>query len=87
MATIEVHDLGRRAGRIVRQAHAKRQAIAITDGGRVIARLEPVLPEPPDPEAAAALLADMQRLAQQTGTWWPEGVSAVETVSEGRRDL
>ncbi len=86
MATMDVSELGRRAERVVRRAQRQRETITLTDSGRVIARIEPVTPEPPDAEAAAALLADMQRLAQETGRWWPDGVSAVETVSEGRRD-
>ena len=86
MATMDVHELGRRAERVVRRAHRQREAIIITDGGRVIARIEPVVP-PPDPEAAAALLADMQRLAERIGRQWPDGVSAVEALSEDRRDL
>ncbi len=87
MATIDVRELGRRAERVVRRAQRQREAITLTDGGRVIARIEPVTPEPPGAEAAAALLADMQRLAQRIGRQWPDGVSAVEALSQDRRDL
>ncbi len=82
-----MRELGRRAERVVRRAHRQREAITLTDGGRVIARIEPVAPEPPGAEAAAALLADMQRLAERIGRQWPDGVSAVEALSQDRRDL
>ncbi len=57
MATMDVSELGRRAERVVRRAQRQRETITLTDSGRVIARIEPVTPEPPG-AAAAALLAD-----------------------------
>ena len=85
MAMMDVRELGRRAERVVRRAHRQREAITLTDGGRVIARIEPAAPEPPGP--AAALLADMQRLAERIGRQWPDGISAVDALSQDRRDL
>lgn len=87
MLKVDVHRLGAEGERLVRVASEQRQAIVVTDGGRPIARIEPVDVEQPSLEAGEALLADMRRLATGIGTWWPADVGAVETVREGRRDL
>ena len=87
MRSVEIHQLGEAAERLVRQAHARGQIVVLTDAGQPIARIEPVASAQPSPEAGAALLADIQRLAAEIGRTWPPDVSAVEAVREGRRDL
>ena len=87
MLSVDVRRLGEEAERLVRRARKRRQAIVVTDEGRPIARIEPLVADQPSPEAGAALLADMQRLAVDVGRWWPSDASAVETIREGRRDL
>lgn len=46
---------------------------------------------PPDdrepPISAGQWLAEMEDLARDIGSLWPEGVSAVEAIQEQRRDL
>ena len=59
----------------------------VTHRGRVVARIVPVAA----PETAAsedgAVWSDIDRLAAEIGARWPAGVTAVDAVREGRRDL
>ena len=57
--------------------------IQITYRGEVVALLVPVA-RPPDPEEPQAWAA-LDHLAAEIGARWPEGISAAEAVSEGRR--
>jgi antitoxin (DNA-binding transcriptional repressor) of toxin-antitoxin stability system len=84
MLSVDVRRLGEEGERLVRRARKRRQAIVVTDEGKPIARIEPLETEQPGPEAGAALLADMQRIAADIGRWWPAGADAIGTVREMR---
>ena len=60
--------------------------IDFLEEGEVIARLLPV-PKLPAKRPDAEVWAAMDRLAEEISAYWPEGVSAVEAVREGRREL
>jgi antitoxin (DNA-binding transcriptional repressor) of toxin-antitoxin stability system len=85
--SIDIHHLGAMAERLVREAHARGQAVVVTDGGEPIARIDPLPSVQPPPEAGATLLADLQRFAADIETWWPADTTAVDAVREVRRDL
>jgi antitoxin (DNA-binding transcriptional repressor) of toxin-antitoxin stability system len=59
--------------------------VDITYRGEVIARIVPAAPLAPDPEALAAVWADIDQVAAEIGRRWPPTVSAAQAVSEGRR--
>jgi antitoxin (DNA-binding transcriptional repressor) of toxin-antitoxin stability system len=58
----------------------------ITFRGRAVARLVPVV-EPVANGDPQAFWAEVARLAEEIGSRWPEGVTAVEAVREQRREL
>ncbi len=87
MQSIGVRDLKERTSEILRQVREKGTGFEITYHGRVVARLSAVT-EPAeaarDPEA---FWQNWDRLSEAIGAHWSDGVTAVEAVREGRRDL
>jgi len=73
------------------------ETIEIVDNGEVVAHIVPRLKPAPDLHAATddqdrrardtAIWADIDRLAEEIGKEWPEGVSAVDAVRDVRREL
>lgn len=87
MTSIGVRQLKEQASQILRQVREEGASYEVTYHGRVVARLVPVnQPEVADDEMAA-VWADLDQLAAEIGKTWPDDVSAVEAVSEGRREL
>jgi prevent-host-death family protein len=87
MLSIGVRELKTHASRVLRDVAERGDTVEVTHRGRVVARIVPVAA----PEAAAAgdsaVWSDLDRLAAEIGARWPAGVSAVDAVQEGRRDL
>jgi antitoxin (DNA-binding transcriptional repressor) of toxin-antitoxin stability system len=70
----------------MRRVREKREAVEVTYRGEVIARIVPVSPPAQRDQALSAVWTDIDQLAGEIGRHWrPEGKSAAETVSEGRR--
>jgi prevent-host-death family protein len=87
MTSIGVRQLKEQASQILRHVREEGASYEVTYHGRVVARLVPVnQPEVADDEMAA-VWADIDQLAAEIGKTWPDDVSAVEAVSEGRREL
>ena len=85
METIEIRELKERASEIMRRVRDDGDVFEVSYHGRVIARLVPVN----QPEAKNTLtdFADnCEQLTKAIGAHWPEGVSAVDAVREGRRE-
>jgi prevent-host-death family protein len=87
MAEVGIRELKQRTSEVLRRVREQREAINITHRGRVVARLVPVEETSEKTDETSKVWADMDRLAQEIGTRWPEGVSAVEAVREQRREL
>ena len=86
METIGVREVRERASEIMRRVRDDGEAFEVSYRGRVIARLVPVtLPETKD--TLTNFSADWEKLTEAISAHWPEGVSAVEAVREGRREL
>lgn len=87
MTTIGARELKEHTGQALRQVRETGEEIEITYHGRVVARLVP----PTAPQAAesdwAVVWSDLDRLAVEIGSRWPDGFSAVEAVSERRREF
>lgn len=86
MQRIGVRELKERASEILRRVREEGDAFEVTYHGRVIARLVAVTQPKPD-TSLPAFWERCDRLARTIGSRWPEGVSAVDAVREGRREL
>jgi prevent-host-death family protein len=86
MEAIGIRDLKERASEILRRVREEGNSFEITYHGRVIARIVPVT-EAGSPLSASEFRERWDRLAQAIGERWPEGVSAVDAIREGRREL
>ena len=89
MPYVSVRELKGQLSRILRDVRERQEEYLITYHGRVVARLSPVVPPPErvDEEKVRKVLRDLDQLAAEIGKKWPEGVSALEAVREGRREL
>ena len=87
MTSIGVRQLKEQASQILRQVREEGASYEVTYHGRVVARLVPVNQPDVTAEETAAVWTDLDLLAAEIGKMWPDDVSAVEAVSEGRREL
>lgn len=85
MITVGVRELKDNLSGVLQRVRLERETVDITHHGQTIARLVPVEPSPPAADEIEALMADLATLAAEIGRQWPEDVSAVEAVAEGRR--
>jgi prevent-host-death family protein len=82
MVTVGIRELKQRASELVRMVRETGKKVEITDRGQVVALLIPVKPKRENDKNAWTKL---DHLAAEIGARWPEGVSAVDAVSEARR--
>ena len=87
MRSVGVRELRERTSEIIRWVRDEGQEVEVTYYGRAVARLVPVPPGLPDETERASVWADLDQLAAEIGARWPEGITAVEAVAEGRREL
>ena len=81
MVTVGIRELKQQASDLVRHVRETGEEIQVTYHGEVVALLIPVKPAKKHDKAWAKL----DHLAAEIGARWPEGVSAVEAVTEARR--
>lgn len=82
MVTVGVRELKQQASELVRLVRETGSEVQVTYHGEVVALLIPVKPVVVDTENAWLKL---DHLAAEINARWPQGVSAVNAVSEGRR--
>lgn len=87
MLTVGVRELKQDTSKILRRVREEGETIEITYHGEIIARLVPVTPPKPSDDEIAAVLADLEALSAEISAKWPEGVSALDTIHDVRRDL
>jgi prevent-host-death family protein len=87
MTTIGVRELKAHISEVLRRVHEQGETVDVTYRGEVIARLVPVQQSEIDTEASRKAWADLDRLAAEISTHWPEGVSALDAVHDVRREL
>jgi prevent-host-death family protein len=87
MQSISVRQLKEQTSAVLRRVREQREPIEVTYRGRVVARLVPVDPPTDADLDVAAVMRDLDELAEEIGRAWPAGVSAVDAVREGRREL
>ncbi len=85
--SVGVRELREHATEIVRQVRLKGATVQITFRGKVVALLIPVRETEPSPQESSAVWTDLDRLADEIGTRWPQNASAVDAVRAGRREL
>ena len=88
MPSIGIRELKARASEVIREVRLRGGEVDITHHGRVVARLVPATP--PRRRASrrsAAVWSTIDQVAREIGRRWPKGVSAVQAVREGRREL
>lgn len=72
---------------VVRQVKSG-ETVQLVEGGKAVATITPVQSQPPySQEEAKAFLAEIERIAEELGKYWPDGVSAVDAVRDVRREL
>jgi len=86
MQAIGVRELKEHASEILRRVRDEGAMFEVTYHGRVIARLVPVTRSEVD-RNLSSFWDQWDALAHAISARWPEGVSAVDAVREGRRDL
>jgi prevent-host-death family protein len=82
MLTVGIRELKQQASELIRRVRERGDEIRVTYHGKVVARILPVQPAAEEVQRA---WDDLDRLAEEIGKGWPQGVSAAEAVSEGRR--
>ena len=87
MESVAIGELEQHAGAIIRRVREKREEVAITDRGRVVARIVPAEDEQEMRKASREAWKRLEELGKEISAAWPEGVSAVEAIREQRREL
>ena len=82
MVTVGVRELKQQTSELIRRVREDGDEILVTHHGKVVARILPVAPAHED---ARHLWEDLDRLAEEIGKRWPQGVSAVQALEEGRQ--
>lgn len=87
MDSVGIRELKEQGSEILRRVREDGASFEVTYRGRVIARLvavtEPVSPN----DSLAAYWEKLERVSTAISAHWPEGVSAVDAVRDGRREL
>jgi prevent-host-death family protein len=87
MVSVGVRQLRDQVSQLLERVRNEGEVIEITYHGEAVARLVPVKRPAPDAAEAAAFWSDLDQLAAEIGANWPDDVTAVDAVAEGRRDL
>ncbi|MDX1415474.1 MAG: type II toxin-antitoxin system prevent-host-death family antitoxin [Candidatus Promineifilaceae bacterium] len=87
MLSVGVRELKQQASKLLRLVRDQGETIEITYHGKTIARLVPALSQAEMDQDLAAWWSSIDELTAEISAHWPENVSAVEAVREGRREL
>ncbi len=88
MKTFDANELIEHIDEVMRMVEEEGETFEITNHGKVIAHLVPVPESQSSVESAKRdVWADIDRLSAEIGAHWSPDVSAVDAVSDVRRDL
>mgnify|MGYP003621888259 FL=1 len=87
MGSVGIRELKANTSEIVRRVREQGEVIDITHHGEVVARLIPASSTTGKTDEIAALLAEMDRLAEEVTAEWTGTRSAVDAVRESKREL
>ena len=82
MVTVGIRELKQQTSELIRRVREQGDEIQVTLHGKVVARILPVAPAAANSRQA---WKDLDLLAAEIGKHWPEGVSAVDAMTEARR--
>ena len=85
-SSVGVRELKQQASSIIRRVRESGEVVSITYRGKVVAKLVPVVPDDERLAETLKVWAELDALADEIGTHWPEGQSAAEAVREQRRE-
>lgn len=85
--SVGIRELKEHTSEILRKVRTRHAEVEITYRGHVVARLVPVNRSGGVSRNFEEVWTDLDSLAQEIGANWPRGVSALEAVREGRREL
>ena len=86
MVKVGIRELNARTSEILRQVREQSVAVTVTYRGRAVARIVPLTDTEAKEIEASAFLTQIGDLAKEIGAHWPPGVSALEAVTEQRRE-
>lgn len=87
MEKVGIREFKRDASKILRRVREKGESFDVTYRGKVVARLVPANELEAEPVTHEEFWAAWDVLAREISRNWPEGLSAVDAVREGRREL
>ena len=90
MESVGIRELKERTSAIIRRVRETQEEVAITNRGRVVARIVPAVNAQAEEllrQRDAEIWRDLRRRGKEISAKWPKGVSAVEAIGEQRRDL
>ncbi|CAN5817739.1 hypothetical protein BH23CHL2_BH23CHL2_07550 [soil metagenome] len=87
MSSVGIKELKQDASRILRRVREHGESFDVTYHGKVVARLVPANVPEAEPVTHEEFWAEWDALAREISRNWPEGLSAVDAVREGRREL
>ncbi|HEY7032215.1 MAG TPA: type II toxin-antitoxin system prevent-host-death family antitoxin [Thermomicrobiales bacterium] len=83
MSAVGVRELKEHTSEIVRRVRVDKEFIDVTYRGEVVARLVPI-PGPVDRATMQRIWDEEDRLAEEIGNYWPDGLSAADAIAEDR---
>ena len=87
MTEVGISELKTRMSHIIRRVRYANETFLITYRDRPVAKLTPIQDTGTGVARDLSILEEMDRLAEEITKHWPKGVSAVDAVSQDRREL
>lgn len=87
MRAIGIRELKEQTSEILRRVREDGETFEVTYHGKIIARLVPIAQSTEGEIDLATYWNRMDELSRTVSASWPAGVSAVDAVREGRREL
>ena len=87
MESVGIRELKRDTSAIIKRIRDNRTPIAITNRGKVVAQIIPIIDDEERRRRLEEVWKRMDDTAKEISARWPEGVSAVDAVREERGPL
>ena len=85
MITLDIRELKDTISEVLRQVEEEGEIVAITNHGRMVARLVPVHKPQLAQNEIEEIIADMDRVAAELGAQWPKDVTVLDAIDDVRR--
>ena len=84
MRTLGIRELRDNISEVLREVEEEGEIIEVTNHGRVVARLVPVLRPQLAHSEIEEIIADIDRVAAELGSRWPKGVTVQDAIDDVR---